>query len=358
VEDAVVIDLDDVPALERADPSGMLRTVLALGEQCREGYRAGRAAQELPSGEDLSAVVVCGMGGSGVAGDVLAALFRDRLGVPVAVAKGPVLPEFCQKDALVVCSSYSGTTAETLACFEEAADRGCRLIAITSGGELAARSAQEGFGLVVVPGGFMPRAAIGHLSFGLLGALEEIGVLPALGSEVDTCARLLARTAEEAGPDRPEERNPAKQVARFVGERFPVLWAADGLGSTAAVRWKNQINENAKRPAFASALPELDHNEVVGWSAGAGERFALLTLRHAHEGAGVAARFPASVAIAQESGMEHRRIDASGTTPLESLMSLVLLGDAASVYLGYLRGVDPTPIEAIDRVKAALEEGP
>ena len=353
-----MIDLDDPGALREADPSGMLQTVLALPGQCAEGYRSGLTAPELPSGDSISAVVVCGMGGSGVAGDVLAALYLDRIGVPIVVVKNPVLPEFAGKDVLVVCSSYSGNTAETLACFEEAMHRGCRLVAVSSGGDLARRAGQEDVPVVSVPQGIVsPRAAVGHLSFGVLGALEAAGVLPPLGSEVDGCARALERLAGEIDPFRPLGENPAKDLAVEIGgARTPVIWGAEGPGAVAALRWKTQLNENAKVPAFHAALPELDHNEVVGWSKDAGAGFFLVTLRHGDEHVDVAARFDVSVEVVAGSGLLHREIRAAAGSPLADLMWLIMLGDATSVFLGCLRGFDPSPIEAIDRIKRTLEE--
>jgi glucose/mannose-6-phosphate isomerase len=140
-----------------------------------------------------------------------------------------------------------------------------------------------------------------------------------------------------------------------MADRFPVIWGADGIGSVAATRWRTQLAENAKVPAFASALPELNHNEVVGWSEGMGERFFLVALRHHGEHADVAARFGVTVDVVSGSGLEFDEVWAEGQSALARLMWLCMLGDATSVYLAYLRGVDPTPIEAIARIKAALE---
>jgi len=334
----------------------MLRAVMALPEDCERGYEIGRGVPEVPAGESLTALAVCGMGGSGVAGDVVQALYRDRLGIPIAVVKGPELPEFCGKDTLVVCSSYSGNTAEALACFEEATRRGCRTIAVTSGGELARRSDEESVPVVAVPPGFVvPRAAIGVLVFGTLGVLERVGVIPPEEAEVSATAELLQSVRAEIGPERAREANRVKALAETLAGRFPVVWGADGIGAAAATRWKNQLNENAKTPAFASSLPELDHNEVVGWSKGMGERFFLVTLRHGGEHAGAAERFRVSVEVAAASGMEHQEVWASGESALARLMWLVMVGDAVSVYLACLRRVDPTPIEAIDRIKAAVD---
>jgi glucose/mannose-6-phosphate isomerase len=352
-----VIDLDDRSAIAAADPSGMLAAVMAVGEQARHGYRVGRGVEDLPSGDGVRAVVMCGMGGSGVSGDVVRAAFRDRLSVPVAVVRGPALPEFCGKDTLVVASSYSGDTAETLECFEAAADRGCRLVVVTSGGELARRADEGGVPVVRVPGDApAPRAAIGYLVFGTLGALEGAGSIPRMDQETEHVGSSLDALAEEIAPDRPTETNRSKQVATDIGDRIPVIWGAEGVGEVAALRWKTELNENAKVPAFASSLPELDHNEVVGWSPGAGDRFFLVALRHGMEHPSVAARFPPSLDVAHSAGVRDREVWSDGDSPLSILMSLALLGGATSIYLGILRGVDPAPIDAIRRIKEALGE--
>jgi glucose/mannose-6-phosphate isomerase len=348
--------LDDLAAVAGADPRGMLAAVLGLGEQSRRGYAAGLAAEGLPSGDELHALVLCGMGGSGVAGDMIRALYRDRLIVPVDVVRDLVLPEHCDKDTIVVCSSYSGDTAETLTLFEEAARRGCRLLAVTAGGALANAAAEIEVPVVPVSGGLMPRAALGHLLLGTLGALEAIGVVPELDEDVEAAAATLAELAREVGPERPAASNEAKSLAVALQGRVPVVWGAEGIGAVAATRWKTDLNESAEVPAFASALPELDHNEVVGWSAGAGDGFAVVALRHEDEHPDVAARFPVSEAIARDAGALVREVAARGEAPLGRLLSLVLLGGAVSVYLGILRGVDPGPIANIDRVKRELAE--
>ncbi len=349
-----MIDLDDEGSVRGADPGGMLGAVAALPRHCQEGYRAGLAATGLPSGEGLTAVAFCGMGGSGASGDVIRALYRERLRLPIDVVRGPLLPEFCGPQTLVLCCSYSGDTTETLSCFEEAARRGCRIVAVTSGGELARRCAELGVAAIPAPPRFQPRAALGFLALSFLGALEAMGLVPVVAEEVRGTADELIVLAKRLGPDRTRTENAAKDLAILIGDRVPVVWGAEGIGAVAAARWKAQFNENAKVPAFAAALPELDHNEVVGWSAGAGERFFLVVLRHEGEHPGVAARFPPSVEIAERAGLIAEEVWAAGRSPLARFFSLVMTGDFTSVYLGILRGQDPTPVAAIDRLKRAL----
>ena len=341
--------------LERLDPAGMLRAVLSLGDQARKGYEIGKETSPLPDALGVTSIAVCGMGGSGIAGDVLRALYRERLGVPLTVVKEPLLPGFCGRDSLVVCSSYSGETSETLECYEQAAERGCRVIAVTSGGELGRRATERGAAVITVPDDApAPRAAFGYLVFAPIGAFEAMGVIPTVAEDMVETVRVLAELSGDLGPD--QAGNPAVALARDLAGKVPVVWGAEGVGSVAASRWKTDLNENAKVPAFASSLPELDHNEVVGWSEDAGEAFGLIALRTNGEHPDVAARFPVSVEIAESAGLSAREVWGRGDSAMAQLLSLVMLGGATSVYLAFERGVDPTPIEAIDRLKRALSE--
>ena len=355
-----MIDLDDPAAVDAADPSGILRAILGFGDQCRRGYELGHGVPTLPDAAGLHSIVLCGMGGSGVGGDVIRAVYRDRLPFPVEVVKDVVLPEHCSPATLVVCSSFSGNTAETLGCFDQAMARGCRTVAVCAGGELRARAEAAGVPVLAIPQGPpAPRTALGLLLFSTLGAFEAMGIVPALGDEVVAVAASLDDVATSLGPARPEPENEAKTVARWLGHRVPVVWGAEGIGAVAAIRWRTELNENAKTPAFAASLPELDHHEIVGWGDGgprSGERFALVALRHSEEPPDVAARFPASMEVAREGGLEAREVWARGGSPLARVLSLVVLGGATSVYLGIGRGFDPAPIRAIDRLKRVLAE--
>lgn len=346
--------LDDPQALRAADPQGMLDAVLGLAADCRAAYDAARATEGLPALRDVASVVFCGMGGSAVSGDLVRSVFRERLGVPIEVNRSPVLPAHCGIRTLVVSSSYSGNTAETLASFETARERGCQLLVITSGGRLADEAAAAGLPMVRVPGGYQPRAALGHLGFASLGALESMGVLPPLAADVDEAVGELESLLRETGPEVPTERNVAKSLAEAIGDRAPVIWGAEGIGAVAAARWKTQMNENAKSPAFWSSMSELDHNEVVGWTAPFGDRFIVIGLRHQGEDPELPPRFPLSFDIAREAGAITEEIWARGSSTLARLMSLIVVGDVTSVYLAIARGVDPTPVAVIDRLKAAL----
>jgi glucose/mannose-6-phosphate isomerase len=350
----MAIDLDDPQALRMLDASDMLGAVGALGEHVAAGYAAGRAITGPPSLDGVTAAVFCGMGGSAVAGDVLKQTFRDRLAVPVDVNRSPLLPAYAGSQTLVLVSSFSGETSETMSAAREAVRRGCRVIAVTSGGSLGALCADNGIAVVSVPTGFQPRAALGHLAFALLGALETAGLLPSLEADVAETSGELAATAAALAPEVGVSDNLAKQLAVWIGDRVPVIWGAEGIGSVAAMRWKTQMNENGKAPAWHATMSELDHNEVVGWTRPYGERHAIVALRSGHEHPELAARFRLSADIATDAGAEVREVHAPDLGPVASLLSLVHVGDFTSCYVGLARGEDPTPVDVISRLKAAL----
>jgi len=347
--------LDDPSRLAELDASGHLQHLAGLGSQLRRGYEAGRAAAGASSAAGARAIVICGMGGSGVAADVLRALYAERLPIPLLASKGYRLPAFADPDSLVVAISFSGNTEETLTAYGEAVDRGCRVVAISCGGKLARLAAADGVAHVHPPSDVpMPRMAIGDLCASLIGVLEAGGILPPAGDDVERAAGVLDALAARLAPERPSSKNPAKDLAVWIGSRTPVIWGSEGLAEAPAARFRTQVNENAKSPAFSAVLPELDHNEIEGWSAGTGPGYALVTLRHPLEHARVADRLAATLEAIAASGLESREVSAEGIEPLEILFSLVMHADFAATYLALLRGKDPTPIPVLLSLKERL----
>lgn len=346
--------LDDPEALARADPRDMLGVVAGSGRQLLEGLAAGRAAGVVPP-PDLRSVVVCGMGGSAVAGDLARSALGEELPVPLVVVRGYRLPGFCGPGTLVVAVSHSGTTEETLAAYDDALRRGCRVVAVSAGGELAERAGRDGVPHARVPGAaLMPRSALGYLAGALLGVLEAAGVASGVGTALGRAALTLEALARDLGPDRPAGENEAKSLALWLLGGTALVWGSEGVAEGPALRWKTQLNENAKVPAFHAALPELDHNEVEGWHPGAGAGYRVVVLRHPGEHPRVAARVEATLASLQGSGLAFRAVHAVGDLPLEWVLSLVLKGDFVSTYLALARGVDPTPVPVLTALKERL----
>jgi glucose/mannose-6-phosphate isomerase len=343
--------LDDRDELARRDPGGMLAEIAGAGEQARAALRAAQAARLV--GPLPEVVVVAGMGGSGIAGDVLAALAFADSAVPVLAVKGDRLPAFVGPGTLLVAVSYSGNTAETVSAVEQGLAAGARLVVVASGGTLAELASARGAPLVTIEGGRMPRAALWSLVVPVCSAAEAAGVLPPLTDQVCAAADALDEEAAGLGPAVATAANPAKQAAAALLDRLPVVWGSGPLGAVAATRFRTQCNENAKVSVVSGALPEANHNDVMGLEGGLGPARELVLLRD-----------PPG-----EHDRDARRIeavlDAIGakdpvvrqTTPgpgLARLARLTAFADFTSAYLGIARGVDPTPIRTLDQVKAAL----
>jgi len=344
----------DRRAVAAVDSTGQAAEITSLGEHLSDALwrvdSAGIAPVDAPGG-----LIVAGMGGSAVGGRLAEGALGSRLHRPLVVADGYTLPAWAGPETLVLCSSYSGETEETLAAYDDAVERGAPRLVASTGGALVARARRDGVPVIPIPGGFQPRAAVGYSLVAALEAAALCGAAPALRDEVETAAALVTELAGEWGPDGPEDGE-AKALARRLHGTVPVIAGVE-LGAAAAYRWKCQINENAGLPAFAGALPEIDHNEVVGWPA-ARElgRFSAVFLEDpgAHPRDILRTELTAGQARAGTDVVEV--VTPRGATALERLMSHVLLGDLVSLYLAVLRGKDPIEIAAIDALKAALAE--
>jgi glucose/mannose-6-phosphate isomerase len=340
----------DAAAVRAVDTTGQMGEALDLATHLRDAlWRVDSAA--LAPADAPAGLIVAGMGGSAVGGRLAAGVLGPRLTRPLHLAMGYDVPAWTGPDTLVLCSSYSGETEETLAAYDAAKAAGAPRIVATTGGSLAARARGDRVPVVPLPGGFQPRAAVGYALVTALEAAAVCGAAPGIRDEVEASAALAERLAAEWGPDGPEDGD-AKRIARALHGAIPVVVGAE-LTAPIAYRWKTQLNENAEVPAFAGELPEHDHNEVVGWAA-AERRLAAVFLQDPHEDPRIARRVEVTAELAQSGAAAVERVTAQGETRMERLVSLVLLGDLVSLYLAVLRGVDPVHVAAIDTLKAKL----
>jgi glucose/mannose-6-phosphate isomerase len=341
----------DPRAIERADPQGMVRDVLDLRRQLGDALWRVESAR-VPRGERPAGLVVCGMGGSAIGGDLAAAIVGRRALRPLRTARG-YDPRPAGPDTLVLCASYSGETEETLACFDAAGDAGAARVTLTTGGTLAARARKAGVPVIGAPSGMQPRAAVAYMTVGALECAAACGAAPSLRAEVEAAAGPLGERALEWGPEAGAE-SLAKELAARLRGTLPVVYGA-GRSAAVARRWKTQLNENAGVAAFFGELPEADHNEICGFEHGARlAPLAAVLLHDPDDHPRIARRVELTAAALEAAGVQVERVPAPGDTPAERLLSQVLLGDLVSVYLAVLFGVDPTPVEAIERFKAAL----
>lgn len=341
------------------DSEDVLGAVERFPEQCREAWEIGRTTTNLPNGEGIDAVLVLGMGGSGVSGDVVQAVVEPRLPLFFRTIKsyGPI-PEWVGRNTLVFAVSYSGSTEETLAALDAVLDKGARVITVSSGGPLAAAAASRGLAHVSIPVGLQPRASLGYLTLPILAVMNEMGVSPDLQADMDETIKVLSEMAPRCHRERSVTENPAKDLAARIKDRIPVVYGGYGVGATAAYRFKCDLNEYGKTPAFWNEIPELDHNEIVGWNKLddlTSRHFVVVLLREPGEHERVNLRFDVTRRLIEDRVAEFIEVNAEGESVLARLLSLIFVTQLASIYVGLAYGVDPGPVDVIMKLKDELK---
>jgi glucose/mannose-6-phosphate isomerase len=345
--------LDESGFATRRDPKGMYDLAVHFPAQCREALRLAEAAPLPTDGTGIRLLVITGLGGSAAGGDFARALVEAEGRVPCLVNRDYALPHFVGPDTLVVATSYSGNTEETLAAYDDARRRGARLIAVTSGGELAARAARDGVPVVRIPGGQPPRTAMGYMLVPVLVACARLGLLPAqdVPAAASHCEASLGAWRVEV----PADGNEAKRLAALLHGSMGVLYGLGGWQGVVATRWRGQLNENAKQIVLTHVLPEMNHNEIIGWEGASrvAPRWTALLLEDGAESGRMRLRAEVTTALVGAAATV-RRVTATGPTRLARMLSLALLGDFVSLYLAALNGEDPHEIRSIDRIKGEL----
>jgi glucose/mannose-6-phosphate isomerase len=336
------------------DSLGMLDAAAALPEQVASAIPAAGGLDNLPEHDEVEQVAVIGMGGSGIAGEVLAAAAGPYMPVPVLVFKSYHVPAFVGEGTLVFAVSFSGDTEETVEAVTEAALQGARVVAVTAGGQLAELAAAWGAPVVRVPDSIpQPRAAIGALAVPPMIVLEDIGLFPGARHWVSAGIEQLQKRRDQLV--RPG--NEAEDLARCIGRTIALVHGGGGLGGVAAHRWKTQINENAKAPAFWNSQPELCHNEIAGWGQHGDltrQAITLVNLRHDFEHPQVMHRFGVTRDLLEEVVANICTVRADGDGELAQLLDLVMMGDFTSIHLALQQGVDPGPVPVIDDIKSSM----
>ncbi len=356
--------LDDVEALRKADVHGMLAAYLRWADNLLE---AAKRAEDISFPAEVrtragpirygepDAVVIVGMGGSVVGGELLKDLTWDVVPVPVLVWRDYHMPAFAGPDTLVIAVSYSGNTEETLMAFSEALGRKCMIAAITSGGILGQLCKRLGIPVVEVPAGLKPRMALPYLFAPLPVLLEKLGLAKGLKGQVEEAAALLRHMAEDLGPDVPTARNKAKELASELKGTIPIVYGF-GFFRSVAYRLKTQFNENSKVPSFYNWLPALNHDEVMGWEAedALTKPFSVIFIRDRDEALEIRHRIEATKELVAGKASKVLELHALGSERLEKMLSVLYVGEMASLYLALARGVDPYAMASIDDIKEKL----
>jgi glucose/mannose-6-phosphate isomerase len=347
--------LDDFDSVKKVDKSNMLSFCIEAPKHY--GNAAKLANQVKLSYPKPKMIIVGGMGGSAIGGDLLKDWARSRMEVPIEVCRDYKLPAYANKDTLTFVTSYSGETEEALSVFLDALKRRCMTVCISSGGTLQEYAEKLGIPHLLVPSGMAPRATLPYLFVPLPGILEKIGLASGLSVEYSETVNVLRQISMENSPERLLSDNLSKTLALAIEGTIPSVYGF-GIFRAVAQRFKTQINENSKNPAKWEFFPELNHNEIVGWEAAKefAEFLSVIFIRDSQEPEEIRQRIEVTKEIIRRETSRLFEVWSKGESTLAKMASVICIGDFTSVYLAVLRGIDPTPVRTIDVLKKRLKE--
>lgn len=360
--------LDDFNRIKSIDREGMGEIQERFPENCMNAIKRGEELK-IPKVVNITGkfsinyrkpnkIIVAGMGGSAIGGNILKDWLRDTLLVQVEVCRDYHLPAYADNRTLVLVVSYSGNTEETISAFLDALERRCMIIVISSGGFLQEFCQKIGLPLIKLPEGYPPRCAMPYLFFPLVVSLEKIGILNNCDNEINETLTVLKQLRENVVIGNPTSKNLAKSIALDIAGSVPVIYGF-GFYEGAALRIKTQFNENAKTPSISACFPELNHNETVGWTGREDltKKFAVILIRDKDETQEIKARIEITRNLILD-GRARKVVEiySEGHSKLAKILSIIYIGDLTSFYLAILYGIDPTPVKIIDELKTKLEQ--
>lgn len=349
------INLDDPQVFKQLDPEGMLWRLHEMPRQCQQAWQMVMKFDLPQDYSQISKVVILGMGGSAIGGDLVSSLAALEAKLPVLIHRDYNLPAFVDAQTLVIASSYSGMTEETLSSFGQALETESKKLVITTGGRLKSMAEERNIPVFCFDYKAQPRAALPFSFLPILGFLQKLGFLKDKSADVAEMVQVLQGLSQKINEDVAESSNLAKQMAGRLYGHLPVVYGA-GMLSEVAHRWKTQLNENSKAWAFYEVFPELNHNAVVGYQfpSELASKTVVVLLRSVSLPERIQLRYQITCQLLEQAEVSYQLVDGEGTSPLSQMMSLVLFGDYVSYYLAILYNIDPTPVKAIDYLKKQL----
>jgi glucose/mannose-6-phosphate isomerase len=340
------------------DKSHMINGLTHFPDQIKEALQIVEKTERI-SLLKIDNVIISGMGGSAISGDIMADLFRDKIDVPLVVNREYDLPKWVNKDTLIIFISYSGNTDEVLSAFKIASQKKCKIICISSGGKLQELAQKREVPFLQIPPGLQPRAATAYLLFPSILLLKKIGLLKTtIENDIQEALTVTTEFFTLNAPSIAEENNPSKQLARKLLNTTPQIYGW-GIYTPIAIRWRQQFNENSKIIAHADTAPECNHNDIVGWSANpeVSKQYTTVLFRdNDEETIPMTTRLDFMRDLFHNTAGSSIELSPKGKSQLAKMMYLMCLGDLTSCYLALLRGVDPTPIDIITELKQRLTE--
>ncbi|MBU1853220.1 MAG: bifunctional phosphoglucose/phosphomannose isomerase [Candidatus Omnitrophica bacterium] len=349
--------LDNRELVSKLDTSNMLELISNLPDQCLEANDIGKRSDIPKLDNEIGNIVFAGLGGSAIGADIVKVYLQDELKLPVIVCRNYTLPDFTGKNTLLFCASYSGNTEETLSSFDNGLKRGASIITIGSGGKLKELSMKNGFRHITIPCGFPPRTALGYMSITVLAVLSRLGFIKDKEKEVkELYSELIKLRDKEIGISVPFEKNISKRLACTLFGKYSIIYGTSDSTEAVSLRWRGQLAENSKCLSSSHVLPEMNHNEIVGWCFPKEllESFKVVILRDKKDHPRTQKRIDISKTIIKESGAEIFELEREKGSLLVRLFSLIYIGDFVSFYLAILNDIDPTPVKSVDYLKSEL----
>jgi glucose/mannose-6-phosphate isomerase len=358
--------LDDPKKLRSVDKSNMLHLCLKMSEFCQEAitqtqhFRLPKEVQvsknrKISYGKPKN-IIIAGMGGSAIGGDLLHDWLLNRISAPIEVCRDYYLPAYANEETLVFIISYSGETEEALSALLDAVKRRCMIVAIASGGTLISLAQKLHLPNITVRCGFQPRVAVPYLFFPVAVVMEKMGIVKGIEREFEELIHVLKTLEKENSPKIPQKSNSVKKLASDLRSTIPVVYGFRQYRSV-AMRFKSELNENSKIPAKHESFPELNHNDVVGWEASEEltKRFTVVLIRDEDEPPEIRNRIEAKKKLVLPKVRKTLEIYAVGKSILAKMFSVLFIGDLTSIYLAILLGIDPSPVRIITEMKREMQ---
>ncbi|MCQ9207826.1 MAG: bifunctional phosphoglucose/phosphomannose isomerase [Omnitrophica bacterium] len=352
-------NLNDIKGIEATDQQNMRSVLADFPKHCQEAFQLGKKISLPLDFAKVKNILFSGMGGSAIGAEIVSSYLRKEVKVPIGLNRDYSLPEFVNKETLAILISYSGNTEETLSAYEEAFEKRAKIVILTSGGKLADLAKKRGHPYIIVPSGFPPRVALAFVSFPTLAFFSQMHLIQDKQNQIDEISTLLEKLKQKSlGLAVEKESNPAKALAERLFDNFCVIYGSSEHLSAVVTRWRGQLAENSKILSSSHLLPEMNHNEIVGWQHPKEilEKFVAVFLRDKQDHPQVQKRIEINKEILQKEGVRLEEVWSQGEGLLARIFSLIYLGDFLSYYLAVLNGEDPTPVKRIDYLKRRLKE--
>jgi glucose/mannose-6-phosphate isomerase len=337
------------------DQSNMYKSIYEFPDHIRKAQKIGQSISLKNSYNNIKNIVVAGMGGSAIGGDIARLLLHDELKIPMYISRNYKLPNWVDNSTLVICSSYSGNTEEILSCFKDAQEKNAKIIAISTGGILTKQVNELGFDIITIPKGLQPRAALALSFVPMIYLFKSLQLITSkIIEDLTKTTSMIDMKREIYNKEKSE--NPAYFLAENIYQSLPIIYGENESTAILAVRWKGQLSENAKMLAYHNELPEMNHNEIVGWENNSNliNKISVIWLTDKDDHPRISIRQKSTKEIINKLAARHEIVYVEGISKVDRYLNMIHMGDWLSFWCAILHRSDPTPVYKIDKLKEIL----